>query len=210
MKKRFSDEQIISILREAEAGVSARELCRKHPISDATFYTWRKKCGGMAVWGAARDPARCKAGKSFCDYRASLPAWASRVPGGTRNAPGGRLSHGCVAAVRCRQRPQNDIETSCGWPAAQKRPVSHWLRSGLANPWPIRAGMSASALFYQHVLRHRLATLRSATCLFSLRFSSSSCRICFSPEGEMPPYFYAKYRKWHSKCLACDRRPALT
>jgi putative transposase len=42
MKKRFSDEQIISILREAEAGVSARELCRKHAISDATFYTWRK------------------------------------------------------------------------------------------------------------------------------------------------------------------------
>ncbi len=36
MKKRFSDEQIISILREAEAGVSARELCRKHAISDAT------------------------------------------------------------------------------------------------------------------------------------------------------------------------------
>ncbi len=37
MKKRFSDEQIISILREAEDGVSARELCRKHAISDATF-----------------------------------------------------------------------------------------------------------------------------------------------------------------------------
>ena len=44
MKKRFSDAQIICILREAEAGVSARELCRKHAISDATFYTWRKKC----------------------------------------------------------------------------------------------------------------------------------------------------------------------
>ena len=43
MKKRFSDEQIITILREAEAGFSARELCRKHAISDATFYTWRKK-----------------------------------------------------------------------------------------------------------------------------------------------------------------------
>ena len=44
MKKRFSDEQIISILREAEAGVSARELCRKHAISDATFYTCHERC----------------------------------------------------------------------------------------------------------------------------------------------------------------------
>nr|ULG18724.1 transposase [Serratia proteamaculans] len=41
MKTRFSDQQI-----KAEAGVSARELCRKHGISDATFYTWRKKYGG--------------------------------------------------------------------------------------------------------------------------------------------------------------------
>ena len=49
MKKRFSEEQIISILREAEAGVSARELYRNHAISDATFYTWRKKYGGMEV-----------------------------------------------------------------------------------------------------------------------------------------------------------------
>ncbi len=49
MKKRFSDEQIISILREAEAGVSVRELCRKHSISDATFYTWRKKYSDMEV-----------------------------------------------------------------------------------------------------------------------------------------------------------------
>ena len=49
MKKRFSDEQIISILREAEAGVSARELFRKHAISDATFYTWRKKFGAMEI-----------------------------------------------------------------------------------------------------------------------------------------------------------------
>ncbi|NRH24695.1 transposase [Pantoea stewartii] len=48
-KKRFSEEQNISILREAEAGVSARELCRKHAISDATFYTRRKKYCGMEV-----------------------------------------------------------------------------------------------------------------------------------------------------------------
>ena len=39
MKKRFTDEQNISILREAEAGISARELCRRHAVSDATFDT---------------------------------------------------------------------------------------------------------------------------------------------------------------------------
>lgn len=49
MKKRFSDDQIISLFHKAEAGISARELCRKHAISDATFYTWRKKFGGMEV-----------------------------------------------------------------------------------------------------------------------------------------------------------------
>ncbi|KKY78418.1 transposase [Enterobacter cloacae] len=49
MKKRFSDGQIISILREAEAVVSAWEIWRKHAIYDATFYTWRKKYGGMEV-----------------------------------------------------------------------------------------------------------------------------------------------------------------
>lgn len=51
MKKRFSDEQIISILREAEAGVSARELCRKHAISDATFTPGVRS---MAVWRCPR------------------------------------------------------------------------------------------------------------------------------------------------------------
>ena len=49
MKKRFSEEQIIGILREAEAGAKVAELCRRHGISDVTFYKWRQKYGGMAV-----------------------------------------------------------------------------------------------------------------------------------------------------------------
>lgn len=47
MKKRFSEQQIIAILKESESGVPARDICRKHNISDATFYTWRKKYVGM-------------------------------------------------------------------------------------------------------------------------------------------------------------------
>jgi len=54
MKKRFSEEQIIGVLKEAEAGVPVKELCRKHNISDATFYTWRKKFGGLDVSEARR------------------------------------------------------------------------------------------------------------------------------------------------------------
>jgi putative transposase len=54
MKKRFSEEQIIGFLKEAEAGVPVKELCRKHGFSDASFYTWRRKFGGMDVSDAKR------------------------------------------------------------------------------------------------------------------------------------------------------------
>ena len=45
-KGRFSEEQIINVLKENQAGIPVVELCRKHGISDATFYTWRTKYGG--------------------------------------------------------------------------------------------------------------------------------------------------------------------
>ena len=53
-RSRFSQEQIIGILKEYQAGMSPAEFCRKHGISDATFYTWRKKYGGMEVSDARR------------------------------------------------------------------------------------------------------------------------------------------------------------
>jgi putative transposase len=48
-KSRYSDSQIISILKQAEAGTPVTELCREHGMSDATFYKWRAKFGGMDV-----------------------------------------------------------------------------------------------------------------------------------------------------------------
>ena len=55
MKKiKWSVEKIVSILKENEAGVASSELCRKHGMSDATFYNWRKKYGGMTVSDAHR------------------------------------------------------------------------------------------------------------------------------------------------------------
>ena len=53
-RSRYTEEQIIGILKEHAAGLSASELCRKHCISDATFYTWRKKYGGLEVSEAKR------------------------------------------------------------------------------------------------------------------------------------------------------------
>ena len=54
MKKRFSEEQIIGFLREAEAGLPVKELCRKHGFSEASYYLWRSKFGGMSVPDAKR------------------------------------------------------------------------------------------------------------------------------------------------------------
>ncbi len=54
MKKRFSEEQIIGFLREAEAGLPVKELCRKHGFSEASYYLWRNKFGGMSVPDAKR------------------------------------------------------------------------------------------------------------------------------------------------------------
>lgn len=49
-----TEEQIIGVLREHEAGVKKADLCRKHGISDATFYNWKAKYGGLTVSDAAR------------------------------------------------------------------------------------------------------------------------------------------------------------
>jgi putative transposase len=54
MKKRFSEEQIIGFLREAEAGMPIKDLCRRHGFSEASCYLWRSKFGGMNVSDAKR------------------------------------------------------------------------------------------------------------------------------------------------------------
>ena len=53
-RSRFSEEQIIGILREQEAGAATAEVCRKHGISSATFYKWKAKYGGLDVSEARR------------------------------------------------------------------------------------------------------------------------------------------------------------
>lgn len=46
-KSRFTESQIVSILKEADAGLQVKEICRKHGISDATYYNWKSKYGGL-------------------------------------------------------------------------------------------------------------------------------------------------------------------
>ena len=54
MKKRYSEERIIGFLREAESGIKVKDLCRRHGFSEASFYAWRSKFGGMDVSDAKR------------------------------------------------------------------------------------------------------------------------------------------------------------
>jgi putative transposase len=53
-RSRFTEEQIIGVLREHEAGLKTTEVCRKHGIPEPTFYTWKAKFGGMSVPDARR------------------------------------------------------------------------------------------------------------------------------------------------------------
>ena len=54
MKKRFTEEQIIAFLREADAGLAVKDLCRRHGFSEASYYLWKSKFGGMSVSDAKR------------------------------------------------------------------------------------------------------------------------------------------------------------
>jgi len=54
VKKRFTEEQIIGFLKQADAGVAIKELCRQHGFSEASYYLWRSKFGGLEVSDAKR------------------------------------------------------------------------------------------------------------------------------------------------------------
>ena len=53
-RSRFTEEQIIAVLREQEAGVKTADVCRKHGVSEATFYKWKAKYGGLGISDAKR------------------------------------------------------------------------------------------------------------------------------------------------------------
>jgi putative transposase len=78
-RSRFSEEQIIGILKEHEAGVCVADLCRKHGVSDASIYKWKARFGGMDVSEAKRlrAPEPCSVTISSQPAALSSIAWAS-------------------------------------------------------------------------------------------------------------------------------------
>ena len=67
-QSRFTEEQIIGILREQESGIAVKELCRKHGVSSPTFYKWKAKFGGM-------DVSEARKLRSNPAVWAALPGW---------------------------------------------------------------------------------------------------------------------------------------
>lgn len=78
-RKRFTEEQIIGILREADAGGVVLDLCRKHGMSSATYYAWKAKYGGLEVSEASRRPAQpTGCGRSRRRTASSSDCWRTR------------------------------------------------------------------------------------------------------------------------------------
>jgi putative transposase len=114
-RKQFSEEQIIGILKEAEAGAVVTELCRKHGMSSATYYAWKAKFGGLEVTDAKRlraleeENARLK--RLLADTlldNAGLKDLLSKNGSARREAASSRASPGGVgderaAGVCCRR-----------------------------------------------------------------------------------------------------------
>ncbi|WP_353471547.1 IS3 family transposase [Salipiger sp. H15] len=92
-KSRFSEEQIIGILKEHQAGMGAKELCRKHGVSDGTFYKWRSKYGGMEVSEARRlkalEAENAKLKKMLAEQMLDV-ATLKEMPGKKLLKPGAR------------------------------------------------------------------------------------------------------------------------
>ena len=124
MKKRFTEEQIIGFLREAEAGLAVAELCRRHGFSEASYYLWRSKFGGMNV----SDAKRLKELE-------------------TENA---RLKRLLAEAMLENEVTERSLAKKVVSAPARRELVRHMISSGLSERRSLRIiGMSASALRYE-------------------------------------------------------------
>ncbi|TCU08361.1 transposase [Rhizobium sullae] len=139
-KQRFTEEQIIGVLKEQEAGAKAADLCRKHGISEATFYNWKAKYGGMEV----SEPAARRSVIGPVDRRRSIcerSCVTSLMSDGV-SATGGYSS--CFGETE--SRPGSIAYTVFiarkGFPFASERPVGV-LSARVRRSWSKRRPMPA-------------------------------------------------------------------
>ena len=194
MKKRFTDEQIIGFLREAEAGLAVAELCRRHGFSEASYYLWRSKFGGMKV----SDAKRLKELETENARLERLLAEAMLENEVTKEALRKKV---VIASARCEL-------------------VRHMISSGLSERRSLRIiGMSASALRYEPAADRNCALKEKIIALAQRhsRYGSGIIYLKLRQEGEILNHkrvdrLYAEAglqvkKRRRKKVSLCDRHP---
>ena len=103
-RKRFTEEQIVGVLREHEAGAKAADLARKHSVSETTPYNWKAQYGGMNVSDAKR--LKPHGDENAKPLRICKPSWACRSVGPVpSSAPGRRVARELTDLITRRGRP---------------------------------------------------------------------------------------------------------
>jgi putative transposase len=116
---RFTEEQIIAILREHEAGAKTADLARKHGISEATLYNWKAKYGGMDVSDAKRprslEDENRKLKKLLAESMLDQAALKELL---TKNGRARRQARGCRSSAQCpaNERAPGGAQLEIGWP----------------------------------------------------------------------------------------------
>src|SRR6185312_17558958 len=135
-RSRFTEEQIIAVLREQEAGLSTAEVCRKHGISTATFYGWKAKFGGMEVSEAKRlkqlEDENAKLKRLLADAMLDNAALKDLM---AKNSDARRQARGCrQSRIRLRDQRAPGVPSHQG--RSQDRPLSiaSTARRRLARP----------------------------------------------------------------------------
>lgn len=191
-RKGFSEEQIVGVLKEHEAGVKTADLCRKHGISDATFYNWKSKYGGLDVSEARRlrslEGENAKLKRLLADAMLDNAAlkYLLTKNGDARGEARGRVSSAKgspderAAGVPCDRLPAYDDPlpgpaagrsqaarasggAGAGWPAARQVPERDDVHVTRPGTRSAR-GLAARLQQRPAALRHRLA---DAGCLCS-------------------------------------------
>ena len=136
MKKRFSEEQIIGFLREADAGLPIKELCRQHGFSEASYYLWRSKFGGMDAslrfqLRELQDEAE-RSKKMYADAQLSTPSARSGACSAATAPQRKRQRIGARRVARLARR----LSSTCTCTRHVHMPHAHARRLRVAHrPW---------------------------------------------------------------------------